>query len=193
MLNLRDVKISVSGLIVIVFLSMAIQAKVAPAPIEQLITSAQLIVVGKVSSVQTVEGVKFAKVEILQTLKGPTDTSIYYAVERQVFGCDISNAVKDETALFFFNRYTINLISASKDQLPDPFGIRKTMLFKDTVEKLTNHADLFRLSFNGRGRMPVEDKNNEQLLRVSGVILPGDVKPELNEIVNYTNKVLSKN
>ena len=175
----------------IAFFAMPIQAKVAPAPIEDLIRQSQLIVVGKVKSVSKIERVDFANVEILQTLKGNSFKNIYYSAER-TWTCDMSTAVDGETALFFFDKYKIEPNLNNANQPPNPFRMPKTDSFKETVERLISDSELFRLSFDGRGRMPIEETISEKKLQISsGVILPKDLKPELSEIINYTNKVLS--
>ena len=148
MLKINKFLITAFSFFAVGFLSTSIQAKVAPAPIEDLIRQTELIVVGKVVAVSKIEGVNFAKVEMLQTLKGVLP--------------------------------------------PNPFRIQKTASFKETVERLINNSELFRLSFDGRGRMPIQETISDKKLQISsGVILPKDLKPELTEIIKYTNKVLS--
>ena len=170
-------------LIFIAILAVSAQAKVGPVPIEHMIKSSDLIVVGKVSKTHDVGGVEFANVEILQTLKSNPHTTLTYSAER-TWPCDMSDAVETETALFFFKTYEIGPSFRRNSE--------QAVLFKESVAKIFNIDDLFRLAYDGRGRMPITLSGGERNLSINpSVIMPKGLGNGMTEIIDFTSKVLA--
>jgi hypothetical protein len=171
---------------VIAVLTLSAQAKVGPVALEDLIKQSDLILIGKVSSVHRVGDVDFADIQVLEMLKGEHHLKVIYSAE-PTWPCDISMAVKDETALFFLRKYKFGpSFNRNAEQ---------TILLRETAAEFFDTNDMFRLSYDGRGRMPiVVMSGNDRSLSISpSVILPKNLKPALAEIVEFTNKVVADN
>lgn len=98
-------KESLAKLVLSIFIAatfaMAVKAEVSSISLEELTKNSDLVIVGKVISVKEVGEEEIAKVDVLNTLKGNVQKSVFVSVT-QTWACDVSDAVVGETALFFF-------------------------------------------------------------------------------------------
>src|SRR4051812_10964401 len=77
-------------------------ARVAPTTLKELVAHSEVIVVGKVEELRTIDGVRFARVSVSRQLKGAkTSEVIVHAQPRWM--CDESTAIEGETAIFMLN------------------------------------------------------------------------------------------
>jgi hypothetical protein len=174
---------SILCLLVIAFLTLPAHGKVAPVALEDLIKQSDVILLGKVSSIHRIGDVDFAEVEVLEMLKGEQRLKIVYSAER-TWPCDISGAVNAETALFFFTTYKFGPTFRRNAE--------QTILLRESAAGFFHTNDLFRLSFDGRGRMPMVISGNDKSLSISpGVRLPKGLNPTLSEIVEFSSKVIA--
>src|SRR5688500_11886179 len=84
--------------------AVSVQAKAGSISFEDLASSSEQIVIGKVETVTSIEDVRVAKVAVTRTLKGIPVNEVYYLAE-PTWTCDITSAEVGETALFFFYKY----------------------------------------------------------------------------------------
>lgn len=169
-------------LLVLVFSTLAAHAKVAPVSIETLIKRSDLIVVGRVTEIRQIEGVNFATIEVLQTLKGNTVATVFYSAER-TWPCDSSDAVDGETALFFFTTYRAGKRFGRSAKQTEPLD--------EAVKRTFTEDELFRLAYDGRGRMPIKDLVSDKLLEINpSVILPKNLRHELVDVTGFIDTTL---
>ena len=146
-----------------------LEAKVASIEFSELAKEADLIVLGMVKDVTTIQGAKLARVKVLATYKGEKLEELFFLAQ-PTWTCDISEAQRGETALLF--------LSASKDI---PRQGMERMLFRSlpTRKKLENGLgpSLFVISDSGRGRMPLRMIEGQQYatLWLADVVLPPSV------------------
>lgn len=134
-----------------------IQARVMEMVFDDLIEDADLIVIGKVESINHISDVRIAKFKISQTLKGTATDEIYFLAER-TWTCDISDARVGEKALLFLSKY--NYLSKLEIQ-----GIEKPD-FKLSFEKITYKTELFRIYGSGYGREPIRNIKGKDYISV---------------------------
>src|SRR5438876_11409873 len=84
-------------------LSNWLHAKVGPMDFSTLVRVSDAIVLGRVVDVSKVKGVKIAQVKVLETYKGRKVDELFLLAQA-TWTCDISEAVKGETALWFLRQ-----------------------------------------------------------------------------------------
>lgn len=174
---------SIFCLLVIAILTLSAQAKVAPVALEDLIKRSDVILLGKVSSIRRIGDVDFAEVEVLEMLKGEQRQKIVYSAER-TWPCDMSGAVSGETALFFFTTYKFTPSFRRNSE--------QAILLRESAAEFFDTNDLFRLSFDGRGRMPVVIAHTDEFLSISSsVLLPKGLSLSLSKILEFSKKVIA--
>jgi hypothetical protein len=144
------------GTLALAFVSEA-EAKVNPAPIAELIRSADVIVLAKVVSVGGGAATRkrnskgaVAVAEAVESWKGDVGTTVRFSIEK-TWSCDVSGAVVGERAVLILNK-------------------------KDS-ERVRVVPGVHFLSFSGRGRMPIVERDGKSFVRVQGEVdLPGDLE-----------------
>jgi hypothetical protein len=165
-------------LLTVVSLSARIHAKVGSVEFSTLVRQADVIVLGTVVDVTTVKGVKVARVKVLETYKGRKVNELFFLAQ-PTWTCDISDAVKGETALLLLSSYT------------DPrSGMEKMFLSPLPSRKDFEGAGnaMFLIIDSGRGRMPLRTVNGQQYatLWVGDVRLPASVQTGRNPNQKYS-------
>src|SRR6266446_4996845 len=100
------------------------------------------IVLARVVEVNTVKGVKIARVKVLETYKGKGVNELLFLAQ-PTWTCDIAEAVKGETALLFLTTYVGGR---------DIFGRLPT---RKELEGAGIRQPMFLIPDSGRGRMPL--------------------------------------
>jgi len=156
--------------IIVLGLSSSLHARVAPAKFSTLVREADAVVLGRVVSVDTVSGVRIARVKVLQTYKGRRLEVLSFVAE-PTWMCDISDAVPGETALLLLHSY-IDSHNASEQPLFSPRAS------PEQLEASGAAKPIFLLMHSGRGRMPVRmiAKRQYVTLWVDDVRLPASTR-----------------
>ncbi len=158
---------ALSGLLFASFIiSDHVFAKVFPIPLEYLVIKSDYIVIGKISNVRVIEGLRVAEVEVIQTIKGDHSFKKLFYLAEGTWTCDISTAEEGEKALLFLS------------ELPDSIAYMlegEKSLIK--VKELTGSSHFFQLSHSGRGRMPVRKVKDKEYLKIwtDDVKLPSSI------------------
>lgn len=162
--------------------AVSVQAKVGSISFEDLASSSEQIVIGKVETVTSIEDVRVAKVAVTRTLKGTPVNELYYLAE-PTWTCDITSAEVGETALFFFYKYGFTANPKSRETLPDGQILLKTdyeepLGFRAQIESLTKGNSFWMVAHSGRGRMPLRTINGVDYVTLwtEDVILPKRIK-----------------
>ena len=138
-------------------LSTFLHARVAPADFSTLVRKANLVVLGKVVGVDTINGAKIARVKVIQTYKGRRIEVLSF-VAQPTWTCDISDAVTGETALLILHSYT-EPRNTSEQPLFSPLASPKELEAGGVTKPI------FLLMHSGRGRMPVRKIAGQTSLR----------------------------
>jgi hypothetical protein len=164
--------------------AIVVNASVVSISLEELTRNSDLIFVGKVISIKEIGEEKIAKVDILKTLKGNSQNSVFIAVS-QTWACDVSDAVIDETALFFLGKLQIRPTLNS--------NLEKTCKFKKQVDSEIGKNDFYYISHSGSGRMPIEKLNGSENISIlyNRVFLPKKIKVTEKPISKYSTKSLA--
>ena len=125
----------------------SLHAKVAPSEFSTLVRESDAIVLGKVIGVDTINGVRIARVKVLQTYKGRR-LDVLSLVAEPAWLCDISDAVKGETALLLLHSYS-KPRNASEQPLFSPRASPQELKAGGAA------VPIFLLMDSGRGRMPI--------------------------------------
>jgi len=148
--------------VAIAALAAACHAKVAATSLGELVGLSDLIVVGRVIDIPSVEKTRVAEVEVTQVLKGRLAGTTLYLLAQPTWTCDTSTAVKGESALLF---------------LQQPRGRISAMTYKEPprlrarLQARKNKGPFMVIAWSGRGRMPLRTVRGENY-----VALPGDVR-----------------
>jgi hypothetical protein len=89
---------------VVVCLAGECSPKVAPTTLRELTASSDLIVVGEVTRVTSIKGLRVAEVRVTTTIKGQSPSTIYYLAQ-PTWICDTTGATVGKETLFFFTKY----------------------------------------------------------------------------------------
>lgn len=122
------------------FFATPASAKVAPTSLAELAKRAAVILVGQVAAVHELGGSRVAEVELLRVVKGYVETSRVFVFAQPTWTCDIADARKGETALFF---------------LADGREMKQSRQFWRELDRARGSAPFFMIEWSGRGRMPV--------------------------------------
>lgn len=165
------------------FLTAASHAKVAGTSLKELTQVADVIVVGRVVEVGTLFGVRVAKVEVRQTLKGKHHPHLYYLAQR-TWICDISGGNAGEEALFFFSKPWVGRWFASEA----PSDARLAM-----VQILLGDAPFMAVAWSGRGTMKLRKVQGKDYVTLwtDDVALPADVPTIAGSEEKYTSFIRS--
>jgi hypothetical protein len=156
--------------LIVVGFSNSLHARVAPADFSTLVRRADVVVLGKVISVETINGVKIARVKVLETYKG-RKLDVLSFVAQPTWTCDISDAVKGETALLLLHSYK-NPRKTSEQASFSPRSSPEELEARGAVKPILLLMD------SGRGRMPVRTIAGQQYvtLWVDDLRLPASVR-----------------
>lgn len=167
------------------------QSKVAPTTLHDLTARSGLVVIGRVTRLLEVKGVRVAEVRVTSTLKGSAYSTIYYLAQ-PTWICDITKGTVGEEALFFFTGYSFDpepvsmLYVRSADrsgayavengasrsgQFKEPLG------FRDEIRSLVGSSSFWQVSWSGRGRMPIREVHGTKYvtLWIGDVALPPSI------------------
>jgi hypothetical protein len=146
-------------------------AKVAPTTLKELTASSDLIVVGKVTAVTSIKGLRVAEVQVTTTLKGESPSTIYYLAQ-PTWICDTTGATVGEETLFFFTKYRFDphpLSMAYVKPTGDPGtytiedgatplgAFKEPMGFREQIGPLVGNSYFWQVSWAGRGQMPIRN------------------------------------
>ena len=134
--------------------------------LEDMVRRSKYIVLGKVSKVKMVDGVKLAELEVLRTLKGDPGSKLYYWAS-PTWMCDISNATLNEEGIFFL--WDPEVKNASTQHLR----------FLRRAHSFTQGATIHLLQHSGRGRVRPRYMDGVGYLYVhkySDVIFPSSIE-----------------
>jgi hypothetical protein len=115
-------------------------AKVAATTLAELAKRADQILVGKVVALHNPGGHRVAEVEVVRVIKGPPTLEAFFVLAEATWTCDISEAKKGETALFF--------LAPGED-------FEASRGFWRALDRLRRGAPFFQIEWSGRGRMPL--------------------------------------
>jgi hypothetical protein len=158
-----------AALLAVMALSSFSFARIGPIDFASLVRGSDLIVLGEVLDITTIKGVKFARINVLETYKG-TKVHELFVLAQPTWVCDISDANKDERALFFLYPYT-----------DTREGLDKLSSFRSVSRKDLEQAGLgtsiFSIADAGRGRMPLRTIKGQEYatIWVWDVLLPANV------------------
>jgi hypothetical protein len=175
-------------LAVVLFLAGECFPKVAPTTLQKLTSSADLIVIGKVTKLLNVKDLRVAEVQVAKTLKGPPHPTIHYLAQ-PTWICDTTGATVGEETLFFFNKYRFDPEPASmafvrpggsagtytvEDDVSSVRVFKEPTGFREQVAALVGSSSFWQVSWEGRGQMPVRDLHGTKYvtLWVGDVLLP---------------------
>ena len=145
--------------------------KVAPTTLKELTVSADLIVVGKVTKVTSVKGLRVAEVQVTTTLKGQSPNTIYYLAQ-PTWICDTTGATVGEETLFFFTKYKFDPHPASmayvkpagepgtytiEDDVSPLGAFKEPTGFREQINALVSDSHFWQVSWAGRGQMQIRE------------------------------------
>ncbi len=158
-------------------------AKVARTSLKELSEIADVIVVGKIVEVGTLLGVRVAKVEVQQTLKGKHHSHLYYLAQG-TWTCDISGGNVGEEALFFFSKPWVGKLFESEILSNARFAL---------VQKLLGDAPFLAVAWSGRGTMKLRKVEGKDYVTLwtGDVALPPDVPTIAGSEEKYTSFIRS--
>jgi hypothetical protein len=137
--------------------------------LKDMIRRSEYVVLGKVSRVATLDGVKLAEVEVSRTLKGnPGVTRLYYWASPQ-WRCDVSDAEVGEEGLYFLGNFGEEHSRPSEAHLQ----------FLEEARPFTQGARVYMLEHSGRGRLRPKYTEGRGYLYVhkeGDVIFPSSIK-----------------
>jgi hypothetical protein len=144
------------------------QARVAPTTLKQLTRVSEVIVVGKITEIRTLLGVRVATVEVRQTLKGAPRPHVYY-IAQGTWTCDISGGSLGEEALFFF----------SKPWVGEPFEDERLSNAKFAqIQKALGDSPFLADAWSGRGKMTLRRMQGKDYITLwtGDVALPSEIR-----------------
>ena len=137
--------------------------------LKDMIRRSEYVVLGKVSRVEVVDGVKLAEIEVGRTLKGdPGVTRLYYWASPQ-WMCDVSNAEVGEEGLYFLWNLEKELSKPSEAHLQ----------FLEEARPFTQGARVYMLEHSGRGRLRpkyIDGRGYLYTHKEGDVIFPSSIK-----------------
>lgn len=138
-------------------------ARVGRVSLTALARGAERIVLARVQSVSTIDGMRIAKAMAQETYKGSPGGSPFYFIASPTWRCDTSDAKVGELALLFLNRTKGSRAGRERLGLP-PAHVGVTPLFS--------------IAHSGRGRMPLRSVRGESFVTLwtSDIELPRLVK-----------------
>jgi hypothetical protein len=165
--------------------------RVAPTTLRELTGNATLIVVGKVTNVRDVKGLKVAEVRITKTLKGTPQSAVYYLAQ-PTWICDTTGATVGEETLFFFEKYRFDAHPASmayvksagpagsytiEDGATPAGAFKEPIGFREALTAMLGGAPFWQVSWSGRGQMPLRNVRDAKYatLWISDVRLPAEM------------------
>lgn len=137
-------------------------ADVAPTSLEKLTKISMLAVVVDVKRILKIEGAKIAEAEVLLALKGASKPKeIIYFIAQPTSIEDTSHAVAGDVLLLFLE--------------PEPMEVNLDSPFQSKVREEIGDRPLWRITWSGRGRLPVT--------RVNGIdYIQSSVDPQLADV-----------
>ena len=175
----------------VMFLSGVCFPRVAPTTLRELNGRAKLIVIGTVTSVRDVKGLKVAEVRVTKTLKGNPQELVYYLAQ-PTWTCDITSANVGEETLFFFEKYRFDPYPASityvksggaagsytvEDGATPAGAFKEPIGFREAITAIVGSSPFWQVSWSGRGQMPLRNVGDRKYVTVwtDDVRLPADM------------------
>ncbi len=143
---MKTIKRFCLSLLAVIILAHLTFAEAGTMTLADVIKFSDCIVIGKVVNAR-VNGKRIAELEVAQVLKGNPSWKRIRFYAAPTWACDISNAVENETGLFFL---TNNLLYDPKE--------------KPALEKDKDGIPIFFITHSGRGRMIYEHIEGEDYL-----------------------------
>jgi len=137
-------------------LGAAVDASVGRIRLPDLIKHSDAIVLARVDGLLSFDGLITARATAVRVLKGdPAPGASFYFVADSTWACDISTAVRGETALLFLRR-------GKSDR------VERRLIGKPTARVMAE--PFYFIEHSGRGRMPVRRLKGQQVVTPSGEI-----------------------
>ena len=139
------------------------QAKVGIIPLSDLSRGSDLILIAKITNVETSQGIKIASIKLLHTIKGEPPPSLGI-VAQSTWTCDTSDAYPGEKTLLFLDRVPNNVVRLRGN--------------RDVPDIRVAGAPLYYIAHSGRGRMLIEKINGIEYAGVQedGIRLPSGLR-----------------
>jgi hypothetical protein len=159
-----------AALMAVVGVAARLHAKVGSVEFAALVKASDVVVLGNVVDVSTVDGVKVARVKVIETYKGTKVDQLFFLAQ-PTWICDISEAMKGETALLFLTAYE-DRWKGSELILLKPLPTR------EALQRAGVGQAMFQIVDSGRGRMPLRSVGGEKYATVwvGDVRLPVSVR-----------------
>lgn len=135
--------------------------------LEDMIQRSKYVVLGKVSAVNVVDGVKLAEIEVTRTLKGDSGVTRLYYWASPSWMCDVSDAKVFEEGLYFLWYPEVSKLTKEHLRL-----LRRAHTF-------TQGMTIYLLVHSGRGRLipkHIEGKVYFYVHKYSDVIFPPSIE-----------------
>ena len=179
------------ALALVMFFSGECFPTVLPTTLRELTDSAKLIVIGRVTNVRDVKGLKVAEVRVTKTLKGSPQELVYYLAQ-PTWICDITSANVGQETLFFFGKYRFDPHPASmayvkstgtagsytiEDGATPAGAFKEPIGFQEAITAIVGSSPFWQVAWSGRGQMPLRHVSDEKYVTVwtGDVQLPTDM------------------
>jgi hypothetical protein len=139
------------------------KAKVAPATLKDLTASASVVVVGTVTRVLEVSGVRVAILLVSEHWKGESAEELMFLAQ-PTWTCDGSWAEQGEQGVYFLAPYK------SQPDLTDAFA--EPVGFREELEQIGVRSSLMVIAWYGVGRLLVDYTEGQESVVPAGVELP---------------------
>jgi len=151
-----------------------VDAKVAGTTLEHLAETSPVIVVGRVSVVREIDGLRIADVEVLRVIKG-LPASRVYVLAQPTWTCDISGAQPGETGLWFLTGTDrLTMLDGGPVTPERSAAARRALAGSDGASSAP--APLLAIAWSGRGRMPFHERGEGAYAELwPEILLPGRV------------------
>jgi hypothetical protein len=138
--------------LVILLFTVSCIAEVATATLKNLVIYSNVIVLGKVVKISTVQHLKIAEVEVMEVLKGQINSRVLYYRANPLWACDASGGKEQEVGIYFYSD-PINVSTLSEE---DPELGKK-------LNAVIQNNNFFNLTWEGQGRFVIETAAHNRL------------------------------
>jgi hypothetical protein len=175
---MRSPRFILAGFLAAVLAVTPAAAKVAPTTLAQLTAGSSSIVVGKVTSVFEIRGVRVATLSVEETWKGPQLHELAFLAQG-TWTCDIADADPGERALLFLVPYQFDPEPNPKPRDPNVWSsdFKEPAGFRQGLDHLGLPSPFMAIFWSGRGRMPTRlvDGQEHVTLWTDDVRLPPSI------------------
>lgn len=170
------IKQSFSALVLVAALSLlssASWAEVGSTTIDRLASASTYIVLGRVVKIHNLQGIHIAEILVQTVFKGAQSTTLF-VLATGTWTCDSSHASAGETALWFLDEAEVSTLLSSREKhrlqsiRPDVDNIEH---FRELLKRLVGAAKLYRISWSGYGRMPVDGSGSSAVVRLMTYVI----------------------